>query len=70
MDWEWKDFSGYEAEATEALIEKGVTITELTDDEKQVFIDKIAGVKDQMFEETPATKAFYEEIQEALERTK
>lgn len=70
MDWEWKDFSGYEAGATEALIEKGVTITELTDDEKQVFIDKIAGVKDQMFEETPATKAFYEEIQEALERTK
>ena len=68
MAWEWADFPSYEAEASLALEEKGVKITELTDDEKQVFIDRISGIKDEMFEAVPETEEFYNEIQATLAR--
>ena len=67
-DWEWAAFADYEAEATQGLIDKGVQITTLTDEEKQVFIDAISGIKDEMFAETPETEEFYNEIQETIAR--
>ncbi len=68
MAWEWADFASYEEEATQGLIEKGVSITTLTDEEKQAFIDCISGVKDDMFTETPETETFYNEIKKTIER--
>ena len=70
MAWEWEDFQTYEAESMQALIDKGVTVTTLTPEEKQVFVDRIAGIKDNMFTEEPETELFFNEIQAALERVK
>ena len=68
MAYAWDYFGGYEEEALAKLIESGVQVTELTDAEKQVFIDCIAPVKDQMFKEEPATEAYYNAVQEVLGR--
>lgn len=68
MEWEWSAFAEYDASALESLIEKGVQVTYLTDEEKAVFVDAISGIKDEMFADTPETEEFYNQIQAAIDR--
>ncbi len=70
MAKEWSEFAEYDASAQETMIEKGVEVTELTEDEINVFIDSISSLKETMFSEVPETEEFYNQIQETIERVK
>ena len=63
-EWQWGAYKNYEAEATEGMKDKGVKITILTDEKRQVFLDALAGIKEEMFTESPMTKVYYDKIQE------
>lgn len=68
MKMAWASFGDIEAQATQTLIDNGVTITELTAEEKVAFTDRISGIKGEMFAETPATEELYNHIQDTLAR--
>ncbi len=70
MAKEWSEFAAYNDSAQQTMIDKGVKVTELTEEEINVFIDCISSLKDTMFNETPETKEFYNKIQETIERVK
>lgn len=70
MAKEWSEFVDYDDSALQTMIDKGVEVTELTEEEVSVFINSISGLKDKMFSETPETEEFYNKIQETIERVK
>jgi len=63
-EWQWDAYKEYETVAIEGMKEKGVEITTLTDKERQVFIDALAGIREEMFKTNPKTKVYYDKIQE------
>lgn len=70
MAKEWSEFVAYNDSAQQTMIDKGVEVTELTEEEINVFIGCISSLKDTMFSETPETEEFYNQIQAAIERVK
>ena len=66
-DWEWEAYETQEAEAIQKLEEAGCEINQLTEENRQKFIDATSSVKSELFNEVPEAEELYNAMMAAIQ---